>query len=84
MAINLPNEGDIQFPEVPRSVQQDNRELYEFLKTQQRLMQYAVRGAFDNTLTVATAVNSGISGTFVISSGGLIVVVNGIVTSVTS
>lgn len=84
MSINLPSEGDVQFPEVPRSVQQMDRELYEFLKTQQRVMQFAVRGAFDNSLTVATAINSGVSGTFVISSGGSIVVVNGIVTSVTS
>lgn len=84
MSITLPSEGALQLPEVPASIAKSNKELYEYLKMAQRVTVSSVRGAFNNTFTVATAVNSGVSGTFVISSGGSITVVNGIVTVVTS
>lgn len=84
MAITLPQQGDVQFPEVPRAIERESKELYEYLKKTQRIMQYAVQGMFNNSFTVATAINSGTSGTFAISSGGSIIVSSGIVIRVTS
>lgn len=84
MGISLPQEDSIQFPEVPRSVEAKDRDLYEYLKAQQRVLKYAVQGMFNNSFVVATAMNSGTSGTFAISSGGSIIVTSGIVIRVTS
>lgn len=84
MSLELPKSGDVFIPEVPSSLQKDNKEMYNFLVQLKRTLEPTLRGLFANDSLIADAVNLGVSGSFVISSGGHIVVTSGIVTAVTS
>jgi len=84
MGVELPNPGNIFIPSVPAQIAKKNPELAAFLMQFRSAVDRAIRDQFSNNLHIATAINSGVSGTFVISSGGSIVVTSGIVISVTS
>lgn len=82
MAINLPKTGTAFFPQVPEGIQDPM--VANYLQDLRRSMVDMVRGMFSNSFTIATAINSGTSGTFTLSSGGSIIVTSGIVITVTS
>ena len=85
MSIELPRPGALNIPAVPTEESLRNmRHLKEYLETMRRVLVLSAQGLFDNDLALATAINSGTSGTFTISSGGSIVVTSGIVITVTS
>ena len=84
MGINLPWSGNNYIPKPSLDIARENPMLYAYLMDLKRALEDIGRGAFANTFTVSTAINSGTSGTFVISSGGSIVVTSGIVLTVTS
>ena len=84
MAINLPQPGNIFIPEVPDSVRKVSPELFDWAQKTRRVLQDGLKGAFANSFHISTAINSGTSGTFTISSGGSIIVTSGIVINVTS
>jgi len=84
MGITLPNPGEVSIPEPPISIKQVNLELYEYLKDFKRSIKVISEQAFSNSYHIATALNLGTSGTFVISSGGSIIVTSGVVITVTS
>lgn len=84
MAVELPSAGEISAPEVPPHIKQNDARLYEYLQSLKRQMEELSRGLFDNTLAITTAINSGTSGTFTLSSGGSIIITSGIVITVTS
>jgi hypothetical protein len=84
MSLELPKAGNVFLPQVPSSVKYSNPDIYEWMQKVREALMVQMRGAFDNSLLIADAINSGVSGTFVISSGGSIVVTSGIVISVTS
>lgn len=83
MGIELTS-GNIFIPEVPESIKTDSPALYDYLQKLKRGVDNLSRGGFSNSLNIAAAVNLGTSGTFVISSGGSIIITSGIVISVTS
>ena len=84
MGIELPQSGSIFVPEVPKEFQQSNPALFDWMQKTKRELERVVDEAFNNTFIVSTAMNSGTSGTFTLSSGGSIVVTSGIVIEVTS
>lgn len=84
MGITLPQGDVVTMPEVPIGIKAKYPEVYDYLIRLRNHTQEIVRGQFSNTFTVATAVNSGTSGTFTLSSGGSIVITSGIVIRVTS
>jgi hypothetical protein len=84
MGIDLPNPRAVFLPEVPSELAQLSPELFNWAKSMRTQTQKAIEGAFDNALHTTTAINSGTSGTFTLSSGGSIVVTSGIVINVTS
>ena len=84
MGIELPQPANVFFPEVPRSLEQTNPDLYNYLQRLNKTLETSLRGYFDNDELTATTINSGTSGTFTMSSGGSIVVTSGIVINVTS
>jgi hypothetical protein len=81
VGINLPNSGNVFIPEVPSDL---DAKTAEYLRSFKRSVEKAVRDQFSNNLVLANVINLGVSGTFIISSGGSIVVTSGIVISVTS
>lgn len=82
--INLPNSGNIQLPQVPDSVRSVSADLYDYLSKMRISIQQLGQGQFSNSLIMATAINSGTSGTFVVASGGHIAITSGIVISVST
>lgn len=84
MGIALPEGENPVLPPVPLSIKTENQVVYEYLVRLRGSINDFARGQFSNVFTVATAMNLGTSGTFVVSSGGSIVVTSGIVTKVTS
>lgn len=84
MGINLPNPGNVFIPEIPPGIAARDPALADYLRSFKRSVEDAIRDQFSNNLHIATAINSGTSGTFVISSGGSIIVTSGIVITVTS
>lgn len=84
MGIQLPASGNPNIPAVPRELRVSNPELYDYLNNLRRSIIVVASGMFINAFTVATAINSGTSGVFVLSSGGSIIVTSGIVRTVTS
>lgn len=84
MGINLSRAREVFLPKVPSSLQESNKELYDFLATLRLTLSQVSTGLFDNDTLITDAVNSGTSGTFTLSSGGSIVVTSGIVVTVTS
>jgi len=83
MGIELPQPSNIFLPEVPSGLA-ENVVLYDYLQRLTKTLEASFRGYFDNDELTATTINSGISGTFTISSGGSIIVTSGIVINVTS
>jgi len=83
MGITLPTGDILVIPEPPQAMRTENPELYQYFNKLRGALQDFARGQFNNTFTVATAIN-GTSGTFVIASGGHIVVTSGIVISVST
>lgn len=84
MGITLPNGDSVSIPEVPVAIKTKYPEVYDYLGKVRVFMQEYSRNQFSNTFTVATAINSGTSGTFVMSSGGHLIVTSGIVIRITS
>lgn len=84
MSISLPQGDNPTLPPVPPQIKTESPQVYEYLLKLRGALGDFARGQFSNTFTVATAMNSGTSGTFVISSGGSIIVTSGIVIRVTS
>ena len=84
MGLELPNPGNAFIPEVPSEVRKQSPELFDWAQRLRIAVQESVQGQFNNSLHIATAIDSGTSGTFTISSGGSIVVTSGIVINVTS
>lgn len=84
MGINLPTSEQPFLPKVPVSVRDVSTELYDYLEKLDRFLSSANDGFFENDRLITTVINSGVSGTFTLSSGGSIVVTSGIVISVTS
>ena len=84
MGIELPRSGSVFLPEVPQTVRDETPALYNWAQGLRRAVQRALNDQFANSIAIATAINSGTSGTFTISSGGSIVVTSGIVITVTS
>lgn len=84
MGIQLPSPGNVNVPTVPKKLQKEDPEMYNYLNDLRRAVISVASGMFANTFTVATAMNLGVSGTFAISSGGSIIVTSGIVITVTS
>lgn len=82
MGITLPNSGNVFTPEIPRSIQ--DQDMINYLRRLSSVIEKVAREQFNNSLAISTVINSGVSGTFTISSGGSIVVTSGIVISVTS
>ncbi len=82
MSINLPQSGSIFLPKVPKTI--EDPEVVSYLNDLRNALSDGLRGLFDNSFIIATAINLGISGTFTVSSGGSIVVTSGIVINVTS
>lgn len=83
MSVQLPQSGQLYLPEPPAKVKTDSPDLYEYMQKTRKELTRNANGIFDNTNALANAINSGTSGTFVVTSGSSIVVVNGIITSVT-
>lgn len=83
MSIQLPNSGVVFLPQVPKELK-SNHELYDYLVQLDGVLTKALRAQFNNSNILVVAVNSGTTGTFTLSSGGSIVVTNGIVVTVTS
>lgn len=83
MGLQLPNT-PVFIPEVPVSVRQTSQELFDYLQRMRLAVAQNNSGAFANAFLIATAINSGTSGTLLIKSGGHILVTSGIVTSVTT
>ena len=84
MGLELPQAGRVFIPEVPSRIERDNPELANYLRSIRRAIQNGLQGFFSNDDLMTTAINSGTSGTFTISSGGSIIVSSGIVVTVTS
>jgi len=84
MALELPHSGKVNLPEVPVEIRQQMPSLYEWMQRVKREVELGFDKNFSNTVLIATAMNQGTSGTFVISSGGSIIVTSGIVTTITS
>lgn len=83
MGIELPNPGRVFLPKVPKELE-STPALADYLNKVTAAIEEGLRRGFDNTLHIATAINSGTSGTFAISSGGSIVVTSGVVINITS
>lgn len=82
MAITLP-QGDVIFlPQVPLEIKQVSTPLYDYVQANRNKLSEAFKGQFANSFTIATAFNAGTSGSFAITSGSTITVVNGIITNV--
>ena len=84
MSLELPNPGEVFIPDVPASLAKVSPEFVSYMERFKVAVEMAIRDQFTNSLFIATAINSGISGTFTISSGGSIIVTSGIVINVTS
>lgn len=84
MGIDLPSGGNIFLPEVPKGLEETSPEVFKWMKSVRKELIRQVNEMFSNDLHISTAINSGTSGTFTISSGGSIVVTSGIVINVTS
>lgn len=84
MGIELPRPSSVFLPNVPDELRTQSPELYDWAQRTKRNLEGAVNDMFANISTIATAINSGTSGTFIISSGGSIIVTSGIVITVTS
>jgi hypothetical protein len=84
MGVELPKSGVIFLPAVPPEAAQENPELFRWAQDMRRSIKESIEGLFQNDSVLATALNSGTSGTFTISSGGSIVVTSGVVITVTS
>lgn len=82
MGITLPNGDILIIPEPPQTMRTDQPELYQYLNKLRVSIQDFARGQFNNTFTVATAINVGTSGVFLIASGGHLTVSSGIVVAV--
>lgn len=82
MGIELPNPGGVFIPQVPKGIADEATR--DYLQRLRRAVSDSLRDLFSNDIVIQEAVNSGTSGTFVISSGGSIVVTSGVVISVTS
>lgn len=83
MSIKLPNT-PVFLPQVPDTLREGSPELYDYLQRLRLAVQQAASGAFSNAYILSTAINSGTSGTFVMSSGGHLIVTSGIVIRITS
>lgn len=81
MSIDLPQSGTVPLPMVPKGI---DPELREYLVKLNSTLQGLTRGHFNNDLNISTVISSGTSGSFVIHSGGHILVTSGIVTSVST
>lgn len=84
MAIEITNPTGNILPSVPESLRAENPTLYQYLNDLRRALQRSLTSQFNNSLNLTTAINSGTSGTFTISSGGSIIVTSGVVITVTS
>lgn len=84
MAIDLPQTSIVPLPMIPTEVRSLSPELYDYLVKVNSTLQSLTRGHFNNDLNIASAINSGTSGSFVIHSGGHILVTSGIVTAVST
>lgn len=82
--INFPQSGGASFPSVPDSLEQSDPELYEYLNRQQLVLQQLLGGIVSNDTLIQKAINKGTSGSFVIASGGHILITSGIVTAVST
>lgn len=83
MGLELPK-GNIFVPEVPDSIKAKDTDLYSYLQKLKRSVEDLSQGGFTNSMYISTAINSGTSGTFTLSSGGSIIITSGIVIRVTS
>lgn len=83
MAIRLPTT-PVTLPDVPDSINKVSTDLYSYLERFKLAVQQNFSGAQANCFIIATALNSGTSGTLLIASGGHIKVSSGVVISVTT
>jgi hypothetical protein len=83
MGIKLPQSATF-IPEVPDQVREVSPILYDYLSKMRVVLQQNANGALSNSMLIATSINSGTTGTFVVASGGHIKVTSGIVISVST
>ena len=84
MAIDLPQSSITPLPTIPASIKASDPVIYEHFTKLHNVINQLTRGHFNNDLNITTVINSGTTGTFVIASGGHIVVSSGIVISVST
>ena len=68
MGIQISEAGHVAIPQVPPRLKAENSELYEFLQGFKRAVELLPDQFLANTFIIATAMNSGTSGTFTLSS----------------
>ncbi len=81
MAIDLPQTPNTVLPTIPKGIDPILRDYLIKLNT---TLQSLTRGHFNNDLNIANTISSGTSGSFVVASGGHILVTSGIVISVST
>ena len=86
MPIELPHGGEIFLPAIPPHLQETDVVLFNYLQEMRREVERVNRALFDNTFVVATAMNSGTSGVFVIldSVNATVNITSGVVISITT
>lgn len=80
MGLNLPG-SQVYLAQVPDSIKKLSPDLHSYLERLQRALDESNRAHFSNSFLIATTINSGTAGTFVIGTSTLSVI-NGIVTKV--
>lgn len=84
MSIDLPQTSITVLPAIPKTIKDLSPELNDYLVKLNTTIQGLTRGHFNNDLNITTVISSGTSGSFVIHSGGHILVTSGIVTAVST
>ena len=86
MAIEMPESGSTFIPEVPVNIKNISVDLYDFLQSFKKEVQRINEGMFLNISLIATALNSGTSGVFVITgtSAATFTVSSGVMIAITT
>lgn len=84
MSVELPQSGAVFLPIIPTSLRNTNKELYDYLYKLDSVIASLSRGHFNNASNIVEALSSGTSGSFVVASGGHILVTSGVVTAVST